>query len=215
VASTHRLRNDILPRMRLVEGQTITYRRHWLHLLRKIAIQVILIIAYIIGLVVALGQGFDINGSVATIPLLCIVIPVGLILLGLFVYAYEDWRNDIYRLTPERVVDIDRTPFGLFGTSKREARLSMVQNVTSSTRGVIDVLLDMGDVVIQTASGDGKLTFDRVQNPRLVAHDIVSYIDAYDTTVRELEAAQRRSELSEWFGVYDELRRIHEPKKID
>lgn len=209
------LRNTALPRMRLVEGHTITYRKHWLQLLKSVGIPLIALALLVASIIITRLVSADLSVVLLTIPGLCIVFLFGLGMALWLWYMYEDWRNDIYQLTPERIVDIDRSPLGLFGTSKREARLSMVQNVTSKTHGVIDLFFNMGDVLIQTASGDGKLTFERVHNPRRVAHEIVEYIDAFDATVRELEAAQRRTEMTEWFGVYDELRRLHEAKKID
>ena len=38
---------------------------------------------------------------------------IGMFLLLWLVYRYEDWRNDFFVLGKDRVIDIDRKPFGL------------------------------------------------------------------------------------------------------
>jgi hypothetical protein len=30
----------------------------------------------------------------------------------IMIYQYVDWRNDIFQLTPNQVIDLDRKPFG-------------------------------------------------------------------------------------------------------
>lgn len=40
------------------------------------------------------------------------------IAVGALVYQYIDWRNDLFQLTANQVIDVDRKPFG------RESRRS-------------------------------------------------------------------------------------------
>jgi uncharacterized membrane protein YdbT with pleckstrin-like domain len=131
-------------------------------------------------------------------------------LFGWLVYRYEDWRNDIYMVTSDRIVDIDRSPFGLFGASRKEAKISAIQNVNSKTRGMVDVAFNMGDVIIETAGGEGQLTFERVYAPHRVQRDITDRIDAVEAATREQQATQRRQEMTEWLGIYDELTRLRD-----
>jgi uncharacterized membrane protein YdbT with pleckstrin-like domain len=213
-ASLRALRNTILPRMRVVQGDAVIYRRHWLQLLETIGAQLALVLIYSALLVLIRLASPELAAVLLETPLVLGVVGVGLFLLGWLVYRYEDWRNDIYMVTSDRVVDIDRTPFGLLGTSRKEAKLAAVQNVTSNTRGFLDVAFNMGDVIIQTAGGEGQLTFERVHDPRRVQRDITDRIDAFDTATREKQAAQRRREMTEWLGIYDELTQLHDRKKL-
>ena len=207
-------RSAILPHMRLVQANQIVYRKHWLVLVGTAWLPALCLLLYT-GVIIALAAGSQSTGELFSQT--CIVLPAMLVELGLafwLLWRYEDWRNDIYILTSDRLVDIDRSPFGLKGTKRRDASLSAVQNVTSSTQGPIDLLFDMGNVVIKTAGAGGDLTFDNVHNPRSVQRDIMNRMEAFESSVREQQAATRRQELAEWLGIYDELTRLHERKQI-
>ena len=208
------LRNTLMPRMRLEVGDSITYRKHWLRLLQTIAAPVLGVLFYIVLLVIINVSSESLSRIVFGFPFVLGVIGIGVVLLFGVLYRYEDWRNDIYIVKPDRLIDIDASPFGLHGMSTREAKLDAVQNVTSKTRGVLDTVFNVGDVIIQTAGSDGQLIFERVYNPRLVQRDITDRMDAYEAQKREKEAAQRSKEMAEWLGIYDELTRLHDREKL-
>jgi len=208
------MRSAVLPHMRLVQGNQIVYRKHWLVLVGTAWFPALCLLLYT-GVIIALVAGSQ--NAAELFSQTCVVLPAMLMGLGLafwLLWRYEDWRNDIYILTSDRLVDIDRSPFGLQGTKRRDASLSAVQNVTSSTQGPIDLLFDMGNVVIRTAGAGGDLTFDNVHNPRSVQRDIMNRMEAFESSVREQQAASRRQELAEWLGIYDELTRLHERKQM-
>ncbi|MCL4505221.1 MAG: cyclic nucleotide-binding domain-containing protein [Chloroflexi bacterium] len=208
------LRGTFIPHMRLVRGDAIIYRKHWLRLLEVVSIPLTLTLLLAGALVLVRLVSPDISELVFFPPLVFVIILVGIGLMGWLVYRYEDWRNDIYILLPDRLVDITASPFGLRGTSRREAKLGAVQNVSAATRGVLDNAFNMGDVIILTAAGEGKLNFERVYNPRQVQRDIVDRVDAFEMSQRERQAAQRRREMTEWLGIYDELTRMHDREKL-
>jgi hypothetical protein len=79
---------------------------------------------------------------------------------------------------------------------------------------VLDSIFNIGDVSIKTGGQDGELVFERVWNPRRVQRDIVDRLEVFQTRRRESEAEARRREMAEWIGIYDELARMHERKKI-
>ncbi len=207
-------RNALMPRLRLEVGDTITYRKHWLRLLQTIAVPFLLLILYAVALLFVRISSESLSQLVFSFPFNLVVIGIGLVLLFSLAYKYEDWRNDVYIVKPDRLIDIAPSPFGLRGTSRREAKFGAVQNVTATTRGVLDNLFNVGDVVIQTAGSDGKLVFERVYNPRRIQRDIADRMDAYDAQRHEKEAAQRRKEMAEWLGIYDELTRLHERDRL-
>jgi hypothetical protein len=208
------LRNTLLPRVRLVQGDTVIYRKHWLLLLQTIALPLLVALLVALAFVLIILTGTSLAQLLFSFPFVLAPLVIGITLLFWLIYRYEDWRNDIYMVTSDRIVDIDRSPFGLQGSSRREAKLSAIQNVNSKTRGFIDVAFNMGDVIIQTAGGEGELTFERVYDPRTVQRDIADRIDASEASAREKAAAQRRQEMTEWLGIYDELTRLHERRKL-
>ena len=71
---------------------------------------------------------------------------------------YEDYHNDIYVLTDEKIVDIERKPLALSKVTE-EFYLDRVQNVKAKQRGIWANVLDYGDVTIQTAAADRGVTF--------------------------------------------------------
>jgi hypothetical protein len=203
------VRNALMPHMRVMQGDAILYHKHWLQLAEQMAVPAIAVLVYVALLilirvfvpsvaVVILGTPLEIG---------VIVVGIGLLLWGL--YRYENWRNDIYILTPDRIVDIDRSPFGIGPSSRREARLSAVQNVNLDMSGLWDNAFNIGDVIIQTAGAEGTLTFERVHDPHGVQRDIVDRMEAQDTRAREQQMAERRHEFAEWVGIYDELKRTY------
>lgn len=147
-------------------------------------------------------------------PAVVVVALLGFILSFWLVWQYEDWRNDLYMLTTDRLIEYKRTPFGLLGTSQRTASLANVQNVTAVTKGFVDNLLNVGDVAIRTGGIDNELNFARVWNPRGVQRELVTRLEAYRAAQRDKEAARRRREFIEWIGIYDELTRIHERRPL-
>ena len=83
-------------------------------------------------------------------------------------YEYADWRNDIYRVTRDRIIDRDKKPFGK--ESFRSAPINNIQSVGHEIPNTIGLILNVGDVKINV--GEETLTFDGVHDPALVHQDI-------------------------------------------
>ena len=115
-------------------------------------------------------------------------------------------------LDKDRVIDIDRSPFGIFGTQRREARYDSIQNVSSSTRGPIDLIFNVGDVTVKTGGADNALVFERVYDPLGVQRELQGKVDTYKAAQKERERAQQRIDLSEAIGIYHGLRTA--PEKL-
>ncbi len=213
VKSIQNARNTLLPRVRLQEGDKVTFRKHWLRLLETAGPQFALFFLFfpiLFSLYVfndwfhrVIGEGFGVYAIVT------------LLTLGWFVWRYEDWRNDIYVLDKDRIIDIDRSPFGVFGAQRKEARYDSIQNISSSTRGTIDLLLNVGDVKIMTGGADNALVFERVYDPLSVQRELQRKIDAFKTGQQQKQVEQRRRELSEAIGIYDELRGLHGQRALE
>lgn len=86
-----------------------------------------------------------------------------------FLYAFENflsWYFDLFIVTNERVVDIEFN--NLLNKHFAEADLSVIQDVSSSIRGVLGTFFNYGDVLIQTASEVNQITFENVSNPEKI-----------------------------------------------
>ncbi|MDH4207663.1 MAG: PH domain-containing protein, partial [Anaerolineae bacterium] len=122
------------------------------------------------------------------------------------------WRNDIYQLTEDRIIDIERLPLGL-REERREASLSMIQDIGYEIPGVIANLLDYGNVVIETAGREAAFTFSWVHQPRQVQQEIFSRMDAFREKERREQKERRADELLDWFSTFAELPREQEDKE--
>ncbi|MBC7264659.1 MAG: cyclic nucleotide-binding domain-containing protein [Chloroflexi bacterium] len=187
------------PWVRSEVGETVTWRKHPVFLLQNIAFPLLGLVA-LVAVAALVGKIHDSPGPGFWLGYMLVVA----IVVFLLWYQYVDWGNDIYMVTADALIDVEKKP--LFGAEqRRRAGLEMVQNISLDIPGVWGMLLDFGDVVIQTAGVEGSLIFTRVSNPREVQADIVSHIEAFRERQARAEAERRRAELSDWFVAYREI----------
>jgi len=186
------------PALRYEEGDTITWRKHWVALLGPISRPTAAIA--VATLVVALV----LDGSDRYLSILLSYAVVLMFLGPWWLWVFEDWQNDIYQVTASRIIDVEQLPFGL-REERREASLGMIQNVSLKVPGLVGRVLGYGSVTIETA-GAGAFTFDYVRRPEAVQTEIFRRIEAFEEREREQKARRRRDELLDWFTVYDQMR---------
>jgi membrane protein YdbS with pleckstrin-like domain len=189
--------------VRVESGDTLTWRKHPLVLLRETWRPAL-------GLALATALLFLQAYGVIHLPwpppdaFVAAYAAIALVLLGWMLWKFEDWRNDVYQVTSQRVIDLKRRPF-LLSEDRREAPLETVQNITYRIPGILARLLNTGTVVVQTAARSGDLQFDWVYDPASVQQEIFRRIERFHQRKREEEARQRQAELSDWFAVYHEV----------
>ena len=86
-----------------------------------------------------------------------------------FIFAFEkflDWYFDLFLITNQRVVDIDFN--NLLNKHFAEADLDMIQDVSSSVKGLLGTFFNYGDVLIQTAAEINQINFEKVPNPEKI-----------------------------------------------
>ncbi|MFW6110233.1 MAG: PH domain-containing protein [Patescibacteria group bacterium] len=91
--------------------------------------------------------------------------------LGYALLSFLNWFFNIYLITNRRIVDLDY--FGFLFYRLSEAELSQIQDVTYSVSGLLSVLFNFGDILVQTAAEHREFDFIAVPNPAEV-HDIVT-----------------------------------------
>jgi uncharacterized membrane protein YdbT with pleckstrin-like domain len=187
------------PALRYEEGDTITWRKHWVALLRPIGSPTALIIVVTLIAALLLGQGGNQRARILVGYAAALMF-----LVPWWLWIFEDWQNDIYQVTSTRIVDIEQLPFAL-REERREASLGQIQNVNLRVPGVVGRLLRYGSVTIETA-GAGAFTFDYVKNPQAVQAEIFRRMETFKRREREKEAERRQDELLDWFSIYDQMR---------
>jgi uncharacterized membrane protein YdbT with pleckstrin-like domain len=131
---------------------------------------------------------------------LLLLIPILIFGLGWLVWRVVDWYNDIYVVTDERIIDIEKTPFST--EDRREAQLIMIQDVHYLTPGFIAQNLNFGNVEIETAGRAGAFTFDSVPNPREVQKEIFKRLEKARQVARQTEEDKRQAEILEILARY-------------
>jgi len=116
-----------------------------------------------------------------------------------------DWQNDLYIVTNERVVDIEKIP--LLFEHRREASLGMIQDVSYSKPSFIAQRLDFGDVRLETAAAVGLFTFDSVPHPQQVQAEIIRRLEAFRQRARLEEERRRQEEIIRLLARYHETTR--------
>jgi membrane protein YdbS with pleckstrin-like domain len=189
----------LLPRLSVVQGDTITCRKHWFILLRKVALPFVVFIAAMGLTFLALRLGPEWRA-------LAFVSGVGGV-LSLFWYAlrYDDWRRDIYIVTSNRIIDVKSSAFRLIGETRREGPFDAVQNITYDIPNFLCRLLNMGDVIIQTAGTEKTFMFYSVFDPSAVQQEIFNRWDAFHERRRRRQRESEAQRLADWIGEYHEM----------
>ncbi len=190
---------------------TITFRKHWWSLLRLGWLPIGLWLLATGAIMAALVGSGPLAGPVAGAGLV-----LWLALLAWAWWVFEDWRNDLYVVTRELVIDINRRPLGIF-SEQRQAPLGQVQDVRFVIPNPLAAILRFGDVVIETAAESGSFTFDSVRNPQAVQEEIFLRLDQRLAAIQRAEQDKRDEELVRWISAYHQITSADpdDPKAVD
>ena len=191
-----------------VEGpHQVTWRKHWFVLLARIgepAFAVVLLVTlacvHLTGIVPIRVLGTGILSWQGKLGLAAIWTVLLMLAVGWIWYRYVDWSNDIYRVTDDRLLDLERKPFWMDSRSV-ETTLDRVQDISYERRGILANAFNFGDLVIQTG-GTGSLRFMDIKNPRGASQEIFRRRDAHRATRQNDEVRQDRREFLDWFMEY-------------
>lgn len=196
--------NYFYPQVREQRGKTIIWRKHPIILASESWPAWIAFIASVY-LVIAIPTWVELsltNGLVWTI-----ISAVWISLMVFWIWwRYDDWRNDRYVLTEDTLIDEEIKPLG-FHRDVRRASLDSIQDIRYEQTNPLDLLFNVGKVLIQTAGQQGQFTFDWVANPSEVQADINRYIQVRKEARERQEAEGFRQEVLDLINIYDEHRR--------
>jgi hypothetical protein len=190
------------PKLVWRQGNVIIWRKHWIVLWRHIAWSTLAIFVAFL----AFLNWY--NGA----PPLGTLLEDGawwiwpLILGGLgawWWWVFEDWRNDEYILTGNRVIEITRTPFSL-SEKRRESGLSDFQSTELKVVGPWQKLFRYGTLIIKLPGA--QVEFKDIVNPAGAQTEINKRLNEYNAKKAEKEEQSRRNELTDWFAAYEEIR---------
>jgi len=192
------LRRLFLAEPRFGENQ-IVWRKHWWALLEAL-IQPLFVLIVVASLWLISATLFTYSPWIDML--------FGLALVGVFIWvAWRtlDWYNDLYVLTDERVVDIEKVP--LLAEERREARLDRIQDVRYDQPTIVYRILDFGHVWLETAGEIGRFTFDYVSHPREVQAEIFRRLTAFRQRAEQRQREAGQEALLELLGRYHQRTR--------
>jgi CRP-like cAMP-binding protein len=195
-------------KLRVEDGGTVTYRKHWFVLLQQVG-QPLFYLLLITALIIIRGWYLlqnpnltFIRPNAAGIPrpdsMVVFLLFVTLPLTGWLVWEYLDWSNDIFKVTPEEIIDLDKTPLG-----SEERRSAQIENILSTEYqriGLMGYLLNYGTVYITV--GGTKLEFQDVLDPAGVQADINRRRMARIAKKSEDTANVERERMAVWLAAY-------------
>jgi hypothetical protein len=188
--------------LRYETGDTIQYRTHWWILARRIWLPSLLVLAdvgvivwIIVRSIVGLMSNFPVVGAFMGLCLLFLVFALW------WLYIYLDWHNDIYLITSEQVIDINRKPLG-----KEEKRAAQIKNILSieyKRLGITGLILNFGTVFIRV--GEADFTFDDVFNPSEVQRELFHRMAQRSLRERQAQGEAERQRMADWLTVYHRM----------
>lgn len=180
----------------------IVWRKHYFILLGKIILPVLAILA-LLYLIVAAVFSIPVLGVVFG-PVAGLVSFLGLLVSFLwYLWQYDGWRRDIYIVTESRIIDVESTPFKLRGEQQREGSFDSIQNIYYKIPNFLYTLINLGDVIIETAAGVGKnFTFVKVYAPSLVHEEIFERWDEYQRKRDEKRRDDTNKQIVAALGEY-------------
>ncbi len=188
---------------RLVEGDTITYRKNLFVLFTKTWLPALITFGMVTATVYYLFQSAA--GRLTSLN------PLGIMLIGAlltmipalwWLYNFVDWRNDIYRVTADRVIDSERKPLGTEVT--KSAPLENILSMDYERIGLLGVLFNFGNVLINVGA-ESKFIFHSIHNPARAQADIFDHIIAYRRRKQLSDAKQEWERVSDWLAAYHRL----------
>lgn len=195
-------------KLRVEDGGTVTYHKHWFVLLQQMGRPLLFflgLVALMIIRIVSLynnpnepvlekleSGGYRPDTILVTIPLL--MLPF----IGWMIWEYVDWKNDIFLVTPDEIVDLDKTPLGT--EERRSAQMESILSTEYKREGLIGYLLNFGNVYIVV--GGSKLEFQDVLDPAGVQADINRRRMVRLAKKSEDSAIVERERMATWLAAY-------------
>jgi len=109
-------------------------------------------------------------------------------LVILWVVGFVSWTNyylDMWVLTDKRVISVEQN--GLFSREISSLRLDRIQDVKVEVSGLIDTLLHIGSVQIQTAGTEKEFVIYSAKSPNIIREEILRF---HNNQIEEVRTTQ-------------------------
>jgi hypothetical protein len=196
------------PPLREVQGDAIIWRKHWVVLWRITAVPFLVVLGVVWAIVNWWNRWFPFGLLPDEIWWLWPII-FGIV-FAWWLWLFEDWRNDQYIITSTRIIDIERTPF-LMSERRKEATLARIQTTEIKVPTPTARFLRYGNLTIRVPGA--AFEFNNIKDPAAAQAEVNKRMADFNKRIAENEARGRRTELSDWFAAYDQVRQSPAPQR--
>lgn len=157
-----------VPNQRPDEKILMALKPHWIHILNVFFMMLGL---YIVPLVLFFLLSKTSEGLFSSAPayaLMIMLITIYFLSANLITFnAYLDRELDVWIVTNYRIIAIEQK--GMFSRNFAEHLIERIQDVSAHRKGILQTLLNYGDVEIQTAGEQERFIFNDVKKPEEIA----------------------------------------------
>lgn len=165
-----------LPNSRADEKTILFLRRHWITLLKLVVITASIAVLPLAVLWLFNALASNLIASDGAVALKTLFLSTYYLALITFTcQEFIDYYLDTWIVTTERIVNIEQS--GLFNRTASELHLENIQDVSATTKGLLQTFLDYGDVVIQTAGSVTHFHFEMVPHPERTRETILRLVE--------------------------------------
>ena len=189
-------------KVRMEASGNVTYRKHVFILWRSTWIQNLIFLGLL-----AVPISWAIFWGMPPVWLFSILLLGAVVNGAWWFYEYVDWSNDLYQVTGDQIIDINRKPFG--EESRKSSPLDNILSAEYKRKGFVATLFNFGTVFITV--GGTQFNFEDVADPPAVLQDIVRRQQARAQKKKESEGVAERDRMIDWLAMYhrtvDEIQR--------
>ena len=187
----------------------IIYHTHWTILFSKVFIPTSLLLAHVfLFLFLVVNQFAIVKTTIFNLvmALNCIA------LVGWSAYRFVDWKNDVFIISQDQLIDHDRRPFGM--EEKQTAPIKNIQSIRYKRNGIFGLLFNFGTVFILI--GEEEFTFNNVHRPADVQEALFAAKDRFHQREEEAEKKTLRKKAVDWISSYHQvIKDIHEDDHLN
>jgi CRP/FNR family cyclic AMP-dependent transcriptional regulator len=189
-------------RLRFENFAIVTYRKHIFVLIEQIwkpGLIMLILFAFLFFEIFRPGANFAaiLKADAGLIYFVWAILYVASLLWG--IYEYIDWSNDIFQVTPDQIMDIDKTPLGQ--VTSDIAALENILSIEHRRVGILQLFFNYGTVFI-TIGGGREMAFENVFNPSAVQEDIERRRLEKITKKEQESIKAERERTADWFAAY-------------
>jgi membrane protein YdbS with pleckstrin-like domain len=186
--------------VRYLPGEhTVKYvQRSQYVLLRKLLIPILLLLVLFPLVIVGPATGWVPNVLLSYWWFCSVLVIAGLMIsMGL---VYSNYVDDVYLITSKRIIDIERF-FIFFSEKHDEAELKNIRDVKVRVANLLERVLDIGDVIVETPGNSPNIIFSNVDHPFVLQDEILG-VRAHEKKVDDAKRENNEKKtFNTWFST--------------